>query len=116
MRLDRLLRNTVSTAAMRPVPQAAAERNMLFSIGLYADPLYFGDYPTAVRERVPHLQRFTPAERDALVNSVDFYAMNHYAARRARPAADDIASISDSDAAPSAAWMMRAAAGRILRC
>ena len=63
--------------------QAAAERNMLFCIGLYADPLYFGDYPAEVRRRVPHLQRFTPAERDALVNSTDFYAMNHYAARRA---------------------------------
>ena len=62
--------------------QAAAERNMLFCIGLYADPLYFGDYPAAVRERVPHLQRFKPAESEALVNSTDFYAMNHYAARQ----------------------------------
>ena len=58
---------------------------MLFTIGLYADPLYFGDYPAAVRERVPHLQRFTPAERDALMKSIDYYAMNHYAARRACP-------------------------------
>lgn len=56
---------------------------MLFSIGLYGDPLYFGDYPAEVRERVPHLQRFTPAESAALVGSTDFYAMNHYASRRA---------------------------------
>ncbi len=91
----------VSMIALRPVPQAAAERNMLFSIGLYADPLYFGDYPAAVRQRVPHLQRFTPAERDALVNSIDFYAMNHYAARRAFRAACDAAP--DRNAGHSAA-------------
>ncbi len=54
---------------------------MLFCIGLYADPLYFGDYPAEVRARVPHLQHFTPAESAALRNSTDFYAMNHYASR-----------------------------------
>ena len=68
--------------------QAAAERNMLFCIGLYADPLYFGDYPAEVRERVPHLQRFTPAESVALRASTDFYAMNHYASRCAGAGSD----------------------------
>ena len=56
---------------------------MLFCVGLYADPLYFGDYPSEVRARVPHLQHFTPAESAALRDSTDFYAMNHYASRRA---------------------------------
>lgn len=50
-------------------------------VALYADPLYHGDYPAAVRARVPALPTFTAAEKAALLGSMDYYAMNHYASK-----------------------------------
>lgn len=64
----------------------AAERHIQFQVALYADPLYRGDYPAAVRDRVPGLPSFTAAERAALLGSMDYYAMNHYASNYVRDA------------------------------
>ena len=64
-----------------PTVQAAAERHIEFQVGLYADPLYLGDYPASVRERVPGLPEFSAAEKAALKGSMDYYAMNHYASK-----------------------------------
>ena len=67
---------------LNPKPaQDAAERHIQFQVALYADPLYRGDYPAAVRDRVPGLPTFTAAERAALLGSLDYYAMNHYASK-----------------------------------
>lgn len=61
--------------------QAAAERHIEFQVALYADPLYLGDYPASVRQRVPSLPKFTAEEKAALKGSMDYYAMNHYASK-----------------------------------
>ena len=34
--------------------------------GMFSDPIYLGDWPAAVIERVPYLQRFTPDQVEAL--------------------------------------------------
>lgn len=35
--------------------QEAAQRRIDFDIGLYVDPVYFGQFPDSVRARVPYL-------------------------------------------------------------
>ena len=47
-------------------------------LGLYADPIYLGDYPASVRAAVPWMPHFTAAEKAALKGSCDFFALNHY--------------------------------------
>ena len=58
--------------------QAAAARHLDFMLGLYADPIYLGDYPISVRQAVPWMPQFTEAEKAALQGSCDFFALNHY--------------------------------------
>jgi beta-glucosidase len=62
--------------------QEAAERYWEFQAGVYADPIFKGDYPASVKLRVPStiLPRITPELKKDLLNSVDYYAMNHYTA------------------------------------
>jgi beta-glucosidase len=61
---------------------AAAERYQLLNLGLYADPLYFGDYPQIVRDYVgSKLPNFTAAEKELIRGSNDFFAINHYTSR-----------------------------------
>ena len=48
-------------------------------VGIYADPIYLGDYPATVRAAVPWLPHFTPAQKKALAGSCDFFALNHCA-------------------------------------
>jgi beta-glucosidase len=62
-----------------PADRAAAQRGLEFFLGWFADPVYFGDYPGVMRERVgERLPRFTAAERDQLTGSSDFFGLNHY--------------------------------------
>jgi beta-glucosidase len=61
--------------------QAAAQRHLVFQVGLFADPIFFGDYPLMIKSRVPHLRQFTPEQSAALKGSVDYYAMNHYTSK-----------------------------------
>eukprot|EP00877_Chromochloris_zofingiensis_P007969 jgi/Chrzof1/3425/Cz12g24240.t1 len=57
----------------------AAERALEFTIGWFARPLYQGDYPTVMRERVGNrLPRFTREQRAMLKGSIDFFGLNHY--------------------------------------
>lgn len=58
--------------------QAAAQRHLDFSLGLYADPIYFGDYPQSVKALVPSLPALTDQEKASLNGSVDYFALNHY--------------------------------------
>ena len=60
---------------------AAAERAMLFQWGWFVDPLVFGDYPRAMRERLgDRLPTFTTEESAALRGSFDFLGLNYYSA------------------------------------
>lgn len=57
----------------------AAERALLFSLGWFADPLYSGDYPEAMKEKCgSRLPEFTEEEKMLLKGSCDFFALNHY--------------------------------------
>jgi beta-glucosidase len=57
----------------------AAQRALEFFLGWLADPIYFGDYPEEMRQRVKdRLPQFTPQERDHIKGSNDFFGLNHY--------------------------------------
>jgi beta-galactosidase len=59
--------------------QSTAERVMLFQYGWFTDPLFFGDYPSVMRERLGgRLPQFTARERELLTGSVDFLGLNYY--------------------------------------
>jgi len=59
--------------------QLAAERNLLFQLGWYADPVWFGDYPAVMKQFVGNrLPEFTPDQQKLLKGSYDFFALNHY--------------------------------------
>ena len=58
--------------------QAAASRHLDFILGLYADPIYLGDYPQSVKDRVPSLPALTDQEKASLKGSADYFALNHY--------------------------------------
>lgn len=57
----------------------AAQRAVEFFLGWFADPVYKGDYPVVMRERLgDRLPHFTDAERALLKGSADFFGLNHY--------------------------------------
>jgi len=58
--------------------QAAAQRHLDFALGLYADPIYLGDYPQSVKALVPSLPALSDHEKASLNGSVDYFALNHY--------------------------------------
>ncbi|KAK6915790.1 Glycoside hydrolase family 1 [Dillenia turbinata] len=48
----------------------------------FLDPLYYGDYPDVMRERLgDRLPRFSEDDRELLQNSIDFVGLNHYTSR-----------------------------------
>lgn len=64
----------------------AAERSLLFNLGWYADPVYFGDYPEVMKQRVgTRLPVFTDDEKKLLKGSSDFFGLNHYGTGYAAP-------------------------------
>lgn len=59
--------------------QQAAQRALEFFLGWFADPVYFGDYPSSMRERVEgRLPEFQSGQHDLLRGSSDFFGLNHY--------------------------------------
>jgi len=63
----------------KPEDQEAAERALLFFAGWFADPIWFGDYPEVMRQRIGHkLPHFTDEEKIMLIGSSDFFGLNHY--------------------------------------
>jgi beta-glucosidase len=59
--------------------QKAAERAMLFQWGWFVEPLVYGHYPTAMRERLcDRLPHFTESEQGILRGSADFFGLNYY--------------------------------------
>ncbi|XP_068664844.1 beta-glucosidase 42 [Aristolochia californica] len=63
----------------------AADRRIDFQLGWYLDPIYHGDYPPSMREKVgKRLPVFSDEEKELLRNSVDFLGLNHYTTRLIR--------------------------------
>ncbi len=59
--------------------RAAAERAVEFFLGWFADPVWLGDYPASMRERLgERLPAFTDEDRALLRGSSDFFGLNHY--------------------------------------
>ena len=59
--------------------RAAAERALQFFYGWFTDPLFTGEYPEMMRERLgKRLQTFSPSEKEMLIGSADFLGLNHY--------------------------------------
>ncbi len=61
------------------VDKAAAQRALEFFLAWFADPVYTGDYPAVMKERLgDRLPTFTDAEKKLLKGSSDFFGLNHY--------------------------------------
>jgi beta-glucosidase len=59
--------------------KAAAQRALLFFVGWFADPIYLGDYPQVMKDRLgPRLPEFTATEKELIKGSSDFFGLNHY--------------------------------------
>ena len=59
--------------------QDAAQRGLEFFLGWFADPIYRGDYPEVMRQRVAdRLPEFTAEDKALLSGSTDFFGLNHY--------------------------------------
>eukprot|EP00904_Undaria_pinnatifida_P003682 jgi/Undpi1/13314/HiC_scaffold_8.g02975.m1 len=57
----------------------AAERAVVWNLGWFADPVYFGDYPEVMKQRCgDRLPEFTAEEKVLLKGSSDFFGLNHY--------------------------------------
>ncbi|KAJ4969132.1 hypothetical protein NE237_015833 [Protea cynaroides] len=60
----------------------AAARRLDFQLGWYLDPVFYGDYPQSMCERVgDRLPKFSKEDKELLKNSVDFVGLNHYTSR-----------------------------------
>ena len=68
----------------------AAQRALEFYLGWYADPIYFGDYPQSMKDRVKErLPKFTDDDIALIKGSSDFCGLNHYTTLYAAHAEDD---------------------------
>lgn len=89
--------------------KAAAQRAVEFFLGWFADPVFKGDYPAVMRQRLgDRLPHFTDEEKVRLKGSADFFGLNHYstmyvanahAARENGGVLDDLGVIMSSDPA-----------------
>lgn len=62
-----------------PQDKAAAQRALEFFLAWFADPLYFGDYPAVMKERLgERLPEFTEVEKELVKGSADYFGLNHY--------------------------------------
>ncbi|CDP04149.1 unnamed protein product [Coffea canephora] len=60
----------------------AAARRIDFQLGWYLDPIFYGDYPETMRERLGEkLPEFSQKDKELLRNSLDFVGLNHYTTR-----------------------------------
>ena len=57
----------------------AAERALEFFLAWFADPVYKGDYPQVMKDRLGHrLPVFSDKEKELIKGSSDFFGLNHY--------------------------------------
>ncbi|PWA69456.1 hypothetical protein CTI12_AA290770 [Artemisia annua] len=60
----------------------AAVRRVDFQLGWYLDPIYFGEYPKSMQERLGDLlPKFSEKDKETLRTSLDFIGLNHYTSR-----------------------------------
>jgi beta-glucosidase len=60
----------------------AAARRIDFQLGWYLDPIFYGDYPETMRERLgDKLPKFSEKNKELLRTSLDFIGLNHYTSR-----------------------------------
>ena len=70
--------------------KAAAERALEFFLAWFADPIYKGDYPACMKERLGNrLPSFTEDEKIMIKGSSDFFGLNHYTTMYASDATFD---------------------------
>ncbi|MEP7323712.1 MAG: GH1 family beta-glucosidase [Saprospiraceae bacterium] len=68
---------------------AAAERALEFFLAWFADPIYKGDYPSSMKDRLgTRLPTFTEEEKILIKGSSDFFGLNHYTTMYAADATD----------------------------
>ncbi len=69
----------------------AAERALEFFLAWFADPIYKGDYPKSMKERLgKRLPKFTPEEKKLIKGSSDFFGLNHYTTMYASDASNSL--------------------------
>ncbi len=57
----------------------AAQRALEFFLGWFTDPIYFGEYPASMRDRVgDRLPQFSDRDRALILGSADYFGLNHY--------------------------------------
>lgn len=57
----------------------AAQRALEFFLAWFADPVYKGDYPAIMREKLmERLPEFSESEKKLIKGSSDFFGLNHY--------------------------------------
>ncbi|KAK7054366.1 hypothetical protein VNI00_003560 [Paramarasmius palmivorus] len=58
----------------------AVERHAAFQIGIFSDPVYKGDWPKILTDTLSedYLPRFTEEEKNDILGSADFYAIDSY--------------------------------------
>lgn len=75
--------------------QEAAVRALEFFLGWFADPVFKGDYPKSMKERLgKRLPKFTEEEKNLIKGSSDFFGLNHYTTMYA---AHDDGTVSDGN-------------------
>jgi beta-glucosidase len=75
----------------KPEDKEAAERALLFYVGWFADPIWKGDYPDVMKERLgSRLPQFSNEEKKLLLGSSDFFGLNHYTTMFAADAVDGL--------------------------
>lgn len=66
---------------------AAAERALEFFLAWFSDPIYKGDYPQSMKDRLgTRLPSFTEEEKTLVKGSSDFFGLNHYTTMNASDA------------------------------
>lgn len=62
--------------------KVAVERRLDFQLGWFLDPIFCGDYPATMRQRLgDRLPKFSEADKELLRKSLDFVGLNHYTSR-----------------------------------
>jgi len=57
----------------------AAQRALEFFLGWFADPVFLGDYPMVMKQRLGNrLPEFSESEKLLIKGSSDFFGLNHY--------------------------------------
>jgi beta-glucosidase/6-phospho-beta-glucosidase/beta-galactosidase len=75
----------------------AAERSIVFHLGWFADPIFFGDYPQLMKDRVgDRLPTFTDTQKELVKGSSDFLGINNYGSAYASPSKDYVSGVQAS--------------------